>query len=246
MAIPPVTRNLLIINIGMWLICSLMPDFGETIYDRLGLHYCGAEDFSPVQLLTYMFLQAPLGSSMGLGHIFFNMFALYTFGRVLEYTWGSRRFFIYYFVSGIGAALVQEAVWALTLNHEFISNLKTANPALSAEQINQQLALFPEHAQGLMEQFKNTMLTIGASGAVFGLLLGFGCVYPDMPMYLFFIPIPIKAKYLVGGYAVLEFLFGASGALGTVAHFAHLGGMLFALILVLYWYKEGTLHGKRN
>lgn len=244
-SIPVVTKNLLIINIGIWLACSLMPDFCRTVFSHLGLHYWGADAFNPLQVITYMFIQAPLGETMGIGHIFFNMFALYMFGRILELTWGTRRFLLFYFVCGIGAALVQELVWTLTLEKEFISNLATGN-GLSASEVKQQLIMFPEHAQGLLSQFKNAMLTIGASGAVFGLLLGFGFVYPNVPMYLFFIPVPIKAKYLVGGYAVLEFFFGASGTMGTVAHFAHLGGMLFALILVLYWYKEGTLHGKHR
>lgn len=242
--IPVVTRNLLIINIGMWLACSIMPHFGSIVYEHLGLHYWGADDFNPVQIVTYMFLQSPLGESMGIGHIFFNMFALYMFGRILELTWGPKRFMLFYFVCGAGAALVQELVWIFTLDNEFVSNLMVGS-GLSASEVKSQLVMFPEQAGRLMEQFKNSMLTIGASGAVFGLLLGFGFVYPNVPMYLFFIPVPIKAKYLVGGYAVLEFFFGASGTMGTVAHFAHLGGMLFALILVLYWYKEGSLHGKR-
>ena len=122
-SLPPVTLNLLIINVALWVVCSFMPDFGDTVYRHLGLHYWIAKDFNPIQPVTYMFLQAPLGSGAGLGHIFFNMFALYTFGRVLERTWGSRRFLMFYFVTGIGAALVQELTWMVEIGREYESTV---------------------------------------------------------------------------------------------------------------------------
>lgn len=242
-SLPPVTKNLLIINVGLWLICSFMPSFGATIYHHLGLHYWGATDFNPIQFITYMFLQAPLSDgSVGIGHIFFNMFALYMFGRILESTWGSRRFLIFYFVCGIGAALVQEAVWSTQLHSDYISAIAQMN-GITTGQAQELAEANPQQAQAGMASFSNMYLTIGASGAVFGLLLGFGCVFPNVPMYIFFIPVPIKAKYLVAGYALIEFFFGMSGTMGSVAHYAHLGGMLFALPMILYWHKKGTLHG---
>lgn len=248
-SLPPATKNLLIINVGLWLVCSFMAGFGDSLYDRLGLHYWSSDSFNPIQVFTYMFLQAPLrasvvGASSGLGHIFFNMFALYMFGRILEATWGTRRFLLFYMICGVGAALTQEAVWALTYDNTFVSLLAESNN-MSVEQIRAALIVDPAHAHQLSSEFANSMLTIGASGAIFGLLLGFGCVFPNVPMYLFFIPVPIKAKYLVAGYAVIEFVFGITNTVGMVAHFAHLGGMLFAIPMLLYWHKKHTLHGRK-
>lgn len=243
-SIPPVTRNLLIINIGLWLIGLVMPSFNETILDKLGLHYWGASDFNPLQFVSYMFLQAPVNQN-GIAHIFFNMWALYMFGRILERTWDSRRYLIYYMACGIGAALLQEIVWTLTWNHDFIAALSDLNhvsfremTAIVSENLNT-----PDLQQS-MAMYKSSLLTIGASGAIFGLLLGFGCTYPDVPMYIMFIPVPIKAKWLVAGYAVLEIIFGMSGALSSIAHYAHLGGMLFGIPFIIYWHKKGTLHGR--
>lgn len=240
--IPPVTLNLLIINIVLWLVCSLIPNFGNTIYDTLGLHYWGAANFNPIQPVTYMFLQAPLGSG-GLGHIFFNMFALYMFGRILEMTWGSYRFLLFYMVCGVGAAIVQEVVWLIELPSDYLQALAEQN-SISLAEMRQLIETNPDAAAHGMKSLAAHYLTIGASGAVFGLLLGFGCTYPNVPMYLFFIPVPIKAKYLVLGYAVLELIFGISGTLSSVAHYAHLGGMLFALPMIWYWHKKGMLHGR--
>ena len=242
--VPPGTMNLLIINIALWLVCSFAGSFGDTIYAYLGLHYWGAEGFNPMQFVTYMFLQAPLGSSAGITHILFNMFALYMFGRILELTWGTKRFLLFYFVTGVGAALIQELTWMATLDHDFYSMWGAQN-GVTAEEMKAFAGAHTALAIESMNNYMSSLLTIGASGAVFGLLLGFGVVYPNAPMYLFFIPVPIKAKWLVLGYAALEFFFGVSGAVSSVAHFAHLGGMLFALPLLWYWHKKGTLHGRR-
>ena len=243
-SLPPCTKNILIINVGLWLVCSFIPGFGGKIIDLMGLHYWAGSDFNPVQIFTYMFLQAPAERGMtGFGHIFFNMFALYMFGRILEATWGSRRFLLFYFVCGVGAALLQETVWAFTAHTEWIDALAVQN-GTSADSIRQAIAFDPAAAQAGYGAFKNALLTIGASGAIFGLLLGFACVFPNVPMYLFFVPVPIKAKWLVLGYAVLEFVFGITGTQSMVAHFAHLGGMLFGIPLILYWKQKGTLHGR--
>lgn len=239
--IPVVTKNLLIINIGLWLACSIFTGFGQSVYEHLGLRYWGNEAFNPLQLLTYMFLQAPMGGPSGFSHIFFNMFALYMFGRILELTWGPRRFLMFYIVCGIGAGLVQEVVWGWAMHADFVSALAVTN-GLPSEVVRSQLAADPALAKALMSQYTAALMTIGASGAVFALLLGFGCTYPDMPMYLFFIPIPIKAKYMVAAYAVIEFFCGVTGMQGNVAHFAHLGGMLFAGGFLIYWWRTGRLH----
>lgn len=210
--LPPVTKNLIIINVIVWLAEVLIPGYGDKIVNLLGLHFFEGSMFNPAQVVTYMFLH----SQQSITHLLFNMFSLWMFGRLLEQVWGSRRFLIYYMVCGIGAALIQEIVWLLTWEHEYISGAAS---------------------------FKNMMMTVGASGAVFGLLLGFAFVFPNMPLYLFFIPVPVKAKYMVLGYAVLEFFFGITGTQSTVAHFAHLGGMIFGLAILLYWKRKGTLRG---
>ncbi|MDE6230550.1 MAG: rhomboid family intramembrane serine protease [Muribaculaceae bacterium] len=239
--LPPVTKNLIIINVLLWLVEFILPDFANhTLLPRLGLHPFGASDFNPVQPFTYMFLHDPRNPV----HIFFNMFSLWMFGRILEQVWGSQRYLIFYLVCGVGAALVQEAVWAMTWRQEFISAIAPINGLTynHAEQIvNAAIANHDTEILAAIAAMKNQMVTVGASGAIFGLLLGFAFVFPNMPMYLFFIPVPIKAKYMVLGYAVLEFFFGISGG-GTIAHFAHLGGMLFGLIMILYWKKKGTLY----
>lgn len=242
--IPPVTKNLIIVNLIIWLAMMLFPNqIGYFITNRLGLHYIAGSLFNPAQLITYMFVH----STDSIFHLLFNMFTLWMFGRILEQVWGSQRFFIFYMICGIGAGIVQEAVWALTWEHEYISGIAKLN-GLTYEHMKQvvDMAVASGDVQftNAIEEFKNTMLVVGASGAIFGLLLGFAFVFPNMPLYLFFIPVPIKAKYMVIGYGVIEFFLGVGGAQSTVAHFAHLGGMLFGLILLLYWKKKGTLGGR--
>lgn len=242
---PPVTKNLIIINVLIWLVEFLFRRFAEaTLIPMGGLHPVGSSLFNPVQILSYMFLHSP----DSITHVLFNMFSLWMFGRILEQVWGSKRFFIFYMVCGVGAAFIQEIVWSLTSYHDYISGIAQLN-GLTYEHmedvVNQAFAAGDMRFEEGLAMMKNQMVTVGASGAVFGILLGFAFVFPEMPLYLFFIPVPIKAKYMVAGYAVLEFFFGVSGTLGTIAHFAHLGGMLFGLILLLYWKKKGTLNGGR-
>lgn len=242
--IPPVTKNLIIINLLVWLAEALVPGFGNRLVSVLGLHMWEAEPFNPAQIFTYMFLHSP---STPL-HVLFNMFTLWMFGRILEQVWGARRFLVFYLVCGIGAALVQEAVWSLGWMHDYVAGLAPLNGltydsmhAVVTEAVN---AGDPRWLDAI-SQFKASMVTVGASGAVFGLLLGFAFVFPDMPMYLFFIPVPIRAKYMVIGYGVIEFFLGVGGRADTVAHFAHLGGMLFGLVMLLWWRHKGTLRGNR-
>ena len=240
--IPPVTKNLLVINIMLWLVEFIFPGFAErTLLPRLGLYYIGSDLFNPAQLFTYMFLHDP----SGITHIFFNMFSLWMFGRILERVWGGKRYLLFYLVCGVGAAFAQEAVWAMTWRHEYIQGIAALNGLTydhMQQIVDQATAAGDSGFLAGMADMKSRMMTVGASGAIFGLLLGFAFVFPNMPLYLFFIPVPIKARYMVIGYAVLEFFFGVQGG-GTIAHFAHLGGMLFGLAMMLYWKKKGTLHG---
>lgn len=240
-SIPPVTKNLIIINLIVWLAEALFPRFSDVIIRHCGLHFITASHFNPIQLITYLFVHSPSSPA----HVIFNMFTLWMFGSTLERVWNSKRFFVFYFICGIGAALVQELVWALTCMHDYISaiarqNLITYDNAKAL--VEQAIAAGNEGWLGNIEQFKNMLVTIGASGAVYGLLLGYAFVFPNQPLYIFFIPVPIKAKYMVIGYGVIEFFLGLGNA-DMVAHFAHLGGMLFGLVILLYWKKKGTLYG---
>ncbi|MDE6295264.1 MAG: rhomboid family intramembrane serine protease [Muribaculaceae bacterium] len=240
--IPPVTRNLIIINVLIWLVEAVMPSFGATIINTLGLHYVTASNFNPAQIITYMFIH----DNHTVFHVLFNMFTLWMFGRILEHVWGSKRYFIFYMVCGIGAAVVQEAVWSLSYQQEYIDGIAQLNGVTSGymrEIVDNAKAMGDTRFVEGMAAFKSQLVTVGASGAIFGLLLGFAMVFPNMPLYFFFIPVPVKAKWMVLGYGVVEFFLGISNSGGTVAHFAHLGGMLFGFILLMYWRKNGTLRG---
>lgn len=236
-AIPPVTKNLIIINVIVWAVEAIFPRFGQTIIKVLGLHLWGATNFNPVQFVTYLFVHAPTNP----WHLLFNMFSLWMFGSVLERVWGSKRYFMFYFVCGIGAAIVQEIVWTSTWVTELgrLNGMTydTMQGIIDSAKANHDTSLI-----NVINVFKNSMVTIGASGAVYGLLLGYAFVFPNQPLYLFFIPYPIKAKYMMIGYGVIEFFLGFN-ANDSVAHFAHLGGMLFGIIILLYWRKNGTLRG---
>ena len=230
-SIPTVTKNLLIINILMWvatLALGGMFDFNK----YLGLHYWEASDFNVVQIFTYMFMHA------NFQHLFFNMFSLFMFGIILERALGPKRYLFYYLSCGIGAALVQELVWTFTWQDMLqLSNSDGFVALTGADAVEYALR------HDMLDGFFNMIVTIGASGAVFGLLLAFAMLFPNMPMYLFFIPIPIKAKWMVIGYGVIELMFGVTGAQSTVAHFAHLGGMLFGFFVIWYWKKKGVVGG---
>ena len=215
--LPTVTKNLLIINVLCFYGMLVAKRYGIDVENLLGLHFFLASDFNLSQLISYMFMHATFQ------HIFFNMFAVWMFGRVLEQVWGPKRFLTYYLICGIGAGLIQELVqyleYAFTL-----SNYDSVNLGIAG-------GIIP------MEEYLNMMTTVGASGAVYGILLAFGMLFPNSQMFIFPLPFPIKAKYFVIGYAVLELFLGLGGGDG-VAHFAHLGGMLFGLILIIYWRKK--------
>lgn len=228
-SIPPVTRNLLIINFLVWFAQSALPRVGVNIENILALHYWEASQFNPVQLVTYMFLHGDFS------HIFFNMFSLWMFGRILEQVMNGKRFLFYYLTCGIGAALVQELVWTFTWRSELIPILANANH-VSVEYMTNVIDY--AIAAGKDLPVLNNLATIGASGGVFGILLAFGMLFPDMPLYIMFIPVPVKAKWMVIGYGLIELLFGVSGMMSSVAHFAHLGGMLFGFLVLWYWKRK--------
>lgn len=213
--IPTVTKNLLIINVLCFFGTIVGQRYGVDVEGLMSLHFFLASDFNLGQLFTYMFMHA------NFQHIFFNMFALWMFGRVLEQVWGPKRFLLFYMLCGIGAGLIQELVQYIEYA-TVLSNYTTVQTGYG---------LIP------MSEYLNMMRTVGASGAIYGILLAFGMLFPNSQMFVFPLPFPIKAKYFVMGYAVLELVLGISGGDG-VAHFAHLGGMLFGLILIIYWRKK--------
>lgn len=236
-AIPPVTKNLIIINFIVWLAMMIIPGrLGFDIVEKGGLHYFGASEFNPMQLFTYMFMH----STHSFAHILFNMFTLFMFGITLERVLGSGRFLFYYLSCGIGAALVQEAVWALTWEDTYTKLLANMNH-VDFDTMRGAIQQALDMGQDL--PFLNSMVTIGASGAIFGVLLAFGMLFPNRPLYIMFIPVPIKAKWMVLGYGALELLIGLSEATDGVAHFAHLGGMIFGFFIILYWKRKGVVHG---
>ncbi len=226
-SIPPVTKNLIIINVLFWLASITLPKVGIDLVSLLGLHFPGAKDFKVYQIVSYMFMH----DTHSFGHVFFNMFAVYMFGRVLENIWGGKRFLIYYMITGIGAGLMQELVWFINLHDVVLGAHDMVN--VNGVQLMSK------------SDFLNYFVTIGASGAVFGILLAFGMLFPNVPLYIMFIPVPIKAKYFVVGYGLIELFMGVANFGGdTVAHFAHLGGMLFGFIMIRYWKKKDADHGR--
>ncbi|MCM1337377.1 MAG: rhomboid family intramembrane serine protease [Candidatus Amulumruptor caecigallinarius] len=236
-SIPPVTKNLLIINVIVWLAMLVLPQrLGLDVIKLGGLHYFKAPDFNPVQLVTYMFMH----STDTFAHLFFNMFTLWMFGITLERVMGSARFLFFYMTVGIGAGLFQELVWSFTWEGSFLKwvSLSTGAP-MAAVQEAFKAGQLTEWQDFFLNHFN---VTIGASGAIYGILLAFGMLFPNRPLYLMFIPVPIKAKWMVLGYGVIEILLGISGSDG-VAHFAHLGGMIFGFILLYYWKKKGEVYG---
>jgi membrane associated rhomboid family serine protease len=228
--LPPVVKNLLIINGIMFLATIVCQTRGVDLNNILGLHYFTTQDFKIWQLVTYMFMHG------NFGHIFFNMFALWIFGAALENTWGQKRFLIYYMVCGIGAGLIQLLVIGLRIN-----SLSQSLPPDAVQMIY-------ENGRAILYEGKNYIgdlgvlnmtinsVTVGASGSVFGLLLAFGLLFPNSLIYVYFL-LPIKAKWFVIIYGAIELFYGVTGTADGIAHFAHLGGMLFGFFLILYWNK---------
>ncbi|MEO0312718.1 MAG: hypothetical protein RIQ89_2375 [Bacteroidota bacterium] len=264
---PVVTKNLLIINGIFFLADALLSNKGIVLSDILGLHYFAATDFRPFQLITYMFMH---GNFM---HLFFNMLGVWMFGTAVENYLGSKKFLIYYLVTGLGAAALHYAIVHVELQpilagfNDFIqqptpeklhSLLKSETfKTFYSPEMRQQLSSFiegynhkietnPMEAMSfaatematIKELALNAPVVVGASGSLFGLLLAFGMLFPNSIVYLYF-AIPIKAKYFVILYGVIELFSGVANIPGdNVAHFAHLGGFITGLILMLFWRKK--------
>lgn len=204
-----------------------------------GLHYFESPWFNPAQLLTYMFMH----STADFGHLFFNMFGLLMFGSLLERVFGRTRFLFYYISVGVGAALIQECVYAVWIS-AISSGIDSVGYVIdegARALVNGQNFVDPSLAQ--INVLAN-IPTIGASGAIYGILLAFGMLFPNMPLYIMFFPVPVKAKWMVIGYGAIELFLGITGFQSGVAHFAHLGGMLVGLFIILYWRKKGIVNGR--
>ena len=207
--IPTVTKNLVAINILMFIATLVNENF---MVANFAMFYPASPFFKPWQILTHMFMHG------GFWHIFFNMYSLLMFGSILERSLGTKKYLIFYFVTGLGAAALHTGVEWLQAR-VFIAN--------GIAQAYQQLLVTP---------------TLGASGAIYGLLIGFAMLYPQARLTLIFPPIPMTAKWLVIIFAAIELFSGINGIQDGVAHFAHLGGMLFGWLLIRWWRKQGNLY----
>lgn len=261
--LPPAVKNLLIVNGAMLLLAFILEHFFSINFTRIvALHYFESEHFQPYQFITHMFMHADFF------HLLFNMYALWLFGKVLETVWGTKRFLIYYLFTGLGAAALHtaiswyefstfkeaaDAVIASPSPQRFADFANTYSEYFNRTNLNNFIANWFDNPQShemkafaisQLEQIVTSTInipTVGASGAVFGVLLAFGMMFPNTELYLMFVPIPIKAKYFVIGYGAIELIYGVSNIPGdNVAHFAHLGGMIFGFILIKIWNKGKT------
>jgi membrane associated rhomboid family serine protease len=254
--LPEVVKNLLIINVIMYLTTRLMESQGINLTDILGLHYFASEKFRIYQFITYMFMH----DSRNIMHILLNMLALYMFGSVVENVWGGKKFLTFYILTGLGAAVAHYAI----VYFQMQPTISFFNDYINSPDLNKMYALVNSDAYGsgfdsvfrdvlqtdpskaldisieIARQFRTELLNapvvIGASGAVYGVLLAYGMLFPNSLLYLFF-AIPIKAKYVVVLYGLIELFSGISGS-DNVAHFAHLGGLVTGIIIILYWRKR--------
>ncbi len=213
--IPAITKNLIIINVIMLVVTMINENF---MYEHFSLFYFASDWFKPYQFITHMFMHG------GFWHLFFNMYTLFIFGSVLENVWGSKKFFIYYMATGIGAALFHELVMYIQ-----VASMQSA------------LAVGDLAARASYQALLNTP-TVGASGAIYGLLLAYGMLFPNNVLTLIFPPISLKAKWLVLIFGAIELTLGLTNSGGNIAHFAHLGGMIFGLLLILFWKKNNKLY----
>ena len=215
-SIPPVTRNLILVNIVVFVFTLINEEF---MIGTFGLFYPSSRFFHWWQVVTHMFMHG------GFWHIFFNMYTLFIFGSVLERTIGPKRFLLFYFVTGLGAVALHMGVQYLQLHPLQVA--AASDPSV--------LPAFYARAN---------VPTLGASGAIYGVLIGYAMFYPNSILTLIFPPVSLKAKWFVLIFAGIELATGVTGTADGIAHFAHLGGMLFGWLLILYWKKTGHLYDR--
>ncbi len=267
--VPVVVKNIIIINVIMVLAQFALINVNINLDDYLALHYWKSPQFHWWQFITHMFMHgSPDSINNTFMHIFFNMYGLYMFGSIFEERWGAKRFLIYYMVCGVGAALFHMGIHDFELSslqkevfrvmqspsyegynayirtHKYDQMVPAVDKVLQFWKTNPSCSDCAEALNGffksLLREMSDTSM-VGASGAIFGLLFAFGYMYPNVEMMIMFIPIPIKAKWLIAGYAAMELFSGFGRFAGdNVAHFAHLGGMLFGFILLKAWGSKSS------
>ncbi len=224
----PAVKNIIIINVLIFIACFVVPGLA----DNLTGYYFASPNFRPWQIVTHMFMH----SMSDFTHIFFNMYALYLFGTALENYWGTKKFIFYYMTCGIGAFFLHMGVSYF--------EIQKMMQTLSDKEIYQVMITGLEEGRSYKVQMVELYSAIntgvvGASGAVFGVLLGFGMLFPNTELMLLFPPIPLKSKYFVMIYGAIEFYLAMRQTAGdNVAHYAHLGGMIFGYLLLKYWQKN--------
>jgi len=229
--LPPVVKNLLILNVIMFIAMFIGEKTGTLDLNAiLGLYFPKSEYFQPYQVVTHMFMHA------NFWHLFMNMWALFMFGQVLEQVWGPKRFLVYYIVTGLGAALCHELVQGI----QYANLISQITPAQLQQILDLEFGTYftPDYSipMSKLSLILNTH-TVGASGAIFGLLLAFGVLFPNTQLMLLLPPIPIKAKYFVMGYGAIELYLAVTQPGSNIAHVAHLGGMIFGYFMIRYWRK---------
>lgn len=217
--VPTAIKNIIIINVLVMIMTMLNEDF---MYKTFSLFYPTSPFFHWWQPVTHMFMHG------GFWHLFFNMYTLYIFGSVLERVWGTRKFLVFYFVTGLGAALIHTGVEWIQMQSWLGQAAEGSAAALSS-----------------IHALKMTP-TVGASGAIYGVLMGYAMLYPDSVLTLIFPPVSMKAKWFVLIFAAIELLTGVTGTGGGIAHFAHLGGLIFGYLLILYWKRNHTLYSRMD
>jgi membrane associated rhomboid family serine protease len=257
--LPPVVKNLLIINVLFFIATyTFQHVYNKDLSEYLGLYFFKSEYFRPWQYITHLFMHGSFT------HLLFNMFALWMFGYVIENYWGAKRFLAYYLITGLGAAVLHTLIGWITiagLNNDLLTFQNAPSPSSFLAIVNDHFAgakervlpfvnewsrnisdpQYANYAVGILKEgirARMNVPTVGASGAVFGVLLAFGMLFPNAVIYLYF-AIPMKAKYLVILYGGLELYLGVMNEPGdNVAHFAHLGGMLFGFVMIMLWKKQ--------
>lgn len=232
--LPPAVKNIIIINALIMVMMTLKESF---MLENFALYFPASPFFRIWQPLTYMFMHG------GFGHLFFNMYSLFIFGSVLERVWGTKKFLLFYFVTGLGAALVHIGVQWI----QYGSALATYGLSLNdASALAQEVARNIQAGADRIPLWSLSLFTptVGASGAIYGVLMGYAMLYPDSVLTLLFPPVSLKAKWFVLIFAAIELALGVFGTRAGIAHFAHLGGLIFGFILIMYWKKRHTLYSR--
>lgn len=235
--LPPVIKNLIILN-GLLLLAThvLESTYGIRLTEYLGMFFPASEHFMGHQILTHMFMHGDFF------HFLFNMYAIWLFGSRLERMWGSRKFIFFYFTAGLGAAFLHEAVIWIQYA-DVVQNLTAGEIDMVLNEGRSVILNYQNYSDTRLAHFNELVNfpVLGASGALFGILLAYGMLWPNEIILLYF-SIPVKIKYFVIFYGIIELWFGFTGTGGGIAHFAHLGGMLFGFILIRYWKSKGQLY----